>query len=60
MPLKDAFVIEVMRKLLDVYSRFDSRRIRIFLQREGIHIGKEQMQACQCLKSGEENAPAQH
>lgn len=41
MPVKDAPVIEAMRKLSGIYPRFGSRRIRIFLQREGIHVGKE-------------------
>ena len=41
MPAKDAPVIEAMKKLSGIYPRFGYRRIRIFLQREGIHIGKE-------------------
>ena len=41
MPVKDAPVIKAMKKLSGVYPRFGSRRIRIFLQREGISIGKE-------------------
>lgn len=41
MPVKDAPVIEAMRKLSGIYPRFGSRRIRIFLQRDGIHLGKE-------------------
>ncbi len=41
MPVKDAPVIEVMKKLSGVYPRFGSRRIRIFLQREGIQVGRE-------------------
>lgn len=41
MPIKDAPVIEVMTALSGVYPRFGSRRIRIFLQRNGITIGKE-------------------
>lgn len=41
MPIKDAPVIEAMKKLSGIYPRFGSRRIRIFLQREGIHVGKE-------------------
>lgn len=41
MPVKDAPVIEAMRKLSGIYPRFGSRRIRIFLQREGMQIGKE-------------------
>lgn len=41
MPIKDAPVIEVMKTLSGIYPRFGSRRIRIFLQREGIYLGKE-------------------
>mgnify|MGYP001255166579 CR=1 FL=1 len=41
MPVKDAPVIEAMKKLSGIYPRFGSRRIRIFLQREGIPVGKE-------------------
>ena len=41
MPVKDAPVIEAMKTLSGMYPRFGSRRIRIFLQREGIHVGKE-------------------
>ncbi len=41
MPVKDKPVIEAMKTLSGVYPRFGSRRIRIFLQRDGIVIGKE-------------------
>jgi putative transposase len=41
MPTKDAPVIDAMKKLSGTYPRFGSRRIKIFLQREGIVIGKE-------------------
>jgi putative transposase len=41
MPVKDAPVINAMNKLSGIYPRFGSRRIRIFLQREGLHVGKE-------------------
>ena len=41
MPVKDAPVIEAMKVLSGTYPRFGSRRIRIFLQRDGIHLGKE-------------------
>lgn len=41
MPVKDAPVIEKMKILSGSYPRFGSRRIRIFLQRDGIHLGKE-------------------
>jgi putative transposase len=41
MPVKDAPVIAAMKKLSGTYPRFGSRRIRIFLQRDGIQVGKE-------------------
>ena len=41
MPIKDASVIQEMKTLSGMYPRFGSRRIRIFLQREGIVMGKE-------------------
>jgi putative transposase len=41
MPVKDAPVIEVMKKISAIYPRFGSRRVRIFLQREDIQVGKE-------------------
>lgn len=41
LPVKDAPVIEAMKRLSGMYPRFGSRRIRIFLQRDGIDIGKE-------------------
>lgn len=41
MPVKDAPVIEAMKTLSGIYPRFGSRRIRIFLQREGVYVGKE-------------------
>jgi putative transposase len=41
MPVKDAPLIEAMKTLSGTYPRFGSRRIRIFLQRDGIHLGKE-------------------
>lgn len=58
MPVKDAPVIEAMRKLSGIYPRFGSRRIRIFLQRDGIHIGR-QARVCKCLKNGAGNVSAQ-
>ena len=36
MPVKDAPVINAMRKLSGIYPRFGSHRIRIFLQRENM------------------------
>lgn len=41
MPIKDAPVIKAMKSLSGIYPRFGSRRIRVFLQRDGIYIGKE-------------------
>lgn len=41
MPEKDAPVISAMKRLSATYPRFGSRRIRIFLQREGLSVGKE-------------------
>ncbi len=41
MPAKDAPVIAAMKELSGVYPRFGSRRIRIFLQRNGITLGKK-------------------
>src|SRR3546814_12377702 len=41
MPTKDAPVVEVMRRLSGQYPRFGSRRIRVFLGREGIQVGQE-------------------
>lgn len=41
MPIKDAPVVEVMKRLSAQYPRFGSRRIRIFLSREGIFIGRQ-------------------
>ena len=40
-PVKDAPVIDAMRRLSGQYPRFGSRRIRVFLEREGILIGQE-------------------
>ncbi|WP_409558469.1 IS3 family transposase [Achromobacter sp.] len=41
MPIKDATVTEAMQRLSGQYPRFGSRRIRVFLGREGIELGKE-------------------
>lgn len=41
MPAKDAPVMEAMKSLSRTYPRFGSRRIRVFLERDGINIGKE-------------------
>jgi len=41
MPLKDAPVISGMRKYSALYPRFGSRRVRVFLQRDGMTIGRD-------------------
>ena len=41
MPIKDSPVIEAMKVLSAQYPRFGSRRIRIFLNRKGMPMGKE-------------------
>ena len=41
MPMKDAPVVQAMQRLSGQYPRFGSRRIRVFLGREGIQVGQE-------------------
>lgn len=41
MPGKDAPVVDAMHRLSGQFPRFGSRRIRVFLSREGIELGKE-------------------
>lgn len=41
MPIKNAPVVSAMQTLSGQYPRFGARRIRVFLEREGIQIGKE-------------------
>jgi putative transposase len=41
MPIKDTPVIDAMKRLSVQYPRFGSRRIRIFLAREGMHISRK-------------------
>jgi putative transposase len=41
LPQKNASITGAMRRLSGQYPRYGSRRIRIFLQREGIEVGKE-------------------
>lgn len=41
MPTRDMPVIAAMKRLSGQYPRFGSRRIRIFLGREGLQMGKE-------------------
>jgi len=40
-PDKIAAIIGAMQRLSGQYPRFGSQRIRIFLQREGVQLGKE-------------------
>ncbi len=46
LPQKQAPVVSAMRRLSGQYPRYGSRRIRVFLAREGLEVGKE---ACQRL-----------
>lgn len=41
MPNKEASVIASMRSLSGLYPRYGARRIRVFLKRDGINLGKE-------------------
>lgn len=41
LPGKDAPVVDAMRRLSGQFPRFGSRRIRVFLAREGMALGKE-------------------
>jgi len=41
LPIKDEPVVNAMKELSGAYPRFGSRRIRIFLQRDGMVMGKE-------------------
>lgn len=41
MLVKDAPVIKAMKSLSGIYPRFGSRRIRVFLRRDGVYLGKE-------------------
>ncbi len=43
MPLKEAPVMSGMRKYSSLYPRFGSRRIRVFLQRDGMTIGRDRV-----------------
>ena len=59
MPVKDATVIEVMKKLSGLYPRFGSRRIRIFYREMASIQAKNDVVvyglklACRCLESAE-------
>jgi len=39
--MKDVPVVQAMQRLSGQHSRFGSRRIRVFLGREGIQVGQE-------------------
>jgi putative transposase len=41
LPTKNAPVVAAMQRLSGQYPRYGSRRIRVFLSREGIEVGKE-------------------
>lgn len=41
LPTKNAPIVQAMRRLSEQYPRYGSRRVRVFLAREGIEIGKE-------------------
>jgi transposase InsO family protein len=41
MPLKDASLISGMRKYSALYPRFGARRVRVFLQRDGMTIERD-------------------
>jgi putative transposase len=41
LPLKDAPVVQAMQRLSAQYPRYGSRRIRIFLAREGMEMGRD-------------------
>ena len=41
LPQEQAPVVAAMRRLSGQYPRYGSRRIRVFLRREGLKVGKE-------------------
>lgn len=41
LPQKNAPIAHAMQRLSGQYPRYGSRRIRVFLRREGIHVGRE-------------------
>jgi putative transposase len=43
MPIKNAPVVSAMQRLSKQYPRYGSLRIRVFLGREGMAVGKENM-----------------
>jgi putative transposase len=49
LPLKDAPVVQAMQRLSAQYPRYGSRRIRIFLAREGMEMGRDR---CSRLSPG--------
>jgi putative transposase len=54
MPMKDGPVIEAMRDYSAQYPRYGARRVRIFLRRDGIVLGRDraariwQLRDCRC------------
>jgi putative transposase len=44
LPFKNAPVVSAMQRLSQQYPRYGSRRIRVFLGREGIDVGKDRCQ----------------
>ena len=41
MPIKDAPIVQAMRHYSGKYPRFGARRVRIFLRRDGIALGRD-------------------
>lgn len=41
LPQKNAPITHAMRRLSGQYPRYGARRMRVFLKREGVHVGKE-------------------
>jgi putative transposase len=41
MPIKDAPIVAAMRRYSDQYPRFGARRVRIFLKRDGMTLGRD-------------------
>lgn len=42
MPMKDAPIVHAMRSYSALYPRYGARRVRIFLRRDGITLGRDQ------------------
>ena len=41
MPIKDAPIVQAMRHYSGKYPRFGARRVRIFLRRDGMSLGRD-------------------